>query len=158
MGWLMLSCLFTEAHASVFDDCVLKNIPAAQTDYAAKAIKEVCVGTSERQLPLDLLAKLSLNAKYGSYFGGGSGLTVDANNQTGYDITEIRFQIVNKDTGQVSSHYSIKTFYGGSIFPYILLAGQTTALAYSINETPIPGKKFFDTYTWRVVGLKGWSR
>jgi hypothetical protein len=84
---------------SDFDKCVLEHMPGVTSDLAASSVKEACIRTVETLLPTEALLTLrNARAAFGQlpHYEGGFGLYMTLNNNSGYTITELSIEIVNK--------------------------------------------------------------
>src|SRR5262249_45151116 len=97
---------------SGYDTCVLEHMQGETSDQAAFAVKEACIHASERQLPDEALQTLMTSRATFSEAPvgwGDSGLYITINNNSGYTLTELVVEIVNKKT-EDSERYVVRSF------------------------------------------------
>jgi hypothetical protein len=163
---------YLTATASEFDKCVLQHMQGVTSDLAAASIKESCLRTVETGLPRDALDTFhDARAAYGqlpAYDLGGFGLYITLNNRSGYTITEITLQIVDKKT-LISTLYKVRDFpfvpppgvisMGPPRDPTLLkMIGPGIRQFYTrINETTSSVDDWNNRYAWALASAKGFK-
>jgi hypothetical protein len=155
---------------SSYSSCVLNNMKGVTNDLAAQAVQETCV--RKASYPISDLASLEASsAGYGQIYGSLDprfGLYITVDNTSDYTLTEISVAVRDKKT-------NVQNVYIADKFPEpvgrgILNAGpprdRTTQMrlppgrrtfTLPIDEVVPENGKFFDRYTWGIVGAKGFS-
>jgi hypothetical protein len=100
---------------------------------------------------------------------GGSGLYISVNNNSGYTITELVLEIVDKKTHQ-TERYVVRLFpfpppppqsgvielgYGPDKTPAMMIVPGPREFYVRINQSVRDPKKWNDTYDWNIVSAKG---
>jgi len=163
--------LALSALASSYDNCVLQHMQGVSSDDAAISIKEACIRTVEEPIPTPAMKSLlkSASAVYGKvppYDPPGGALYVSLNNNSGYTITVLVFEVLDKKTNAIE-RYVIRLFVAppppgviGRIFPkdqtkMELIPPGPSEFYFAIRQTTRDPNKWGAAYGWKIVSAKG---